>query len=439
MNRGDYKNLYEKWVVMREWEYGPRIHPASGADVDEFEYLTKMLVAHLPDGLEGAGSNPRVVNLQSPWEAAVFLFHIQNIVGEKYGGRMVYRGQKRASWPLVSTLDRLSGNQHAFNRALLECHFLVSMLRGIQTDLSLFCREEGASLHLSLPLRAYLPVAQHYGVPTPLLDFTADPAVAAYFASRDSEDVPDDEAVIYCYQISSLMKKGGIANLQFTPPFFPRPYTQKGLFVEALPDCEDFRNLLSPDLEIRFPILKGNDSFRVIREVEVDLEPILTNMQRLRHFAKMGVARLHVERSGGSLSLDEVVGFIRKFHLSVEPEIKDLFKDRFKDPVSYLLEFVAAIEDMLYWLCYHEFSGGLKIDLDVLDFVVKSNPEIFRMMVSVYRMLIGGELGLSISSHQIDGKRKLIEVFVGALGRAGEKHAISPEEIWGILDPAKNS
>ena len=47
---------------------------------------------------------------------------------------------------------------------------------------------ELSSLHKNVD--ATLAVAQHYGIPTPFLDFTTDPDVAAFFASHESCTVP---------------------------------------------------------------------------------------------------------------------------------------------------------------------------------------------------------------------------------------------------------
>lgn len=47
-----------------------------------------------------------------------------------------------------------------------------------------------ASLHSDRD--AILAVAQHYGIPTPLLDFTREPEIAAFFAA-DGEPTPVDE------------------------------------------------------------------------------------------------------------------------------------------------------------------------------------------------------------------------------------------------------
>jgi hypothetical protein len=85
----------------------------------------------------------------------------------------VYRGDRDARWPLLTSLDKLGGAHTPHGKADLEEHILRNFIR------------------YSRPYFAQPPVnewevlvaAQHHGLPTRLLDWTYSPLVAAHFAT----------------------------------------------------------------------------------------------------------------------------------------------------------------------------------------------------------------------------------------------------------------
>jgi hypothetical protein len=93
----------------------------------------------------------------------------------------VYRGDGDASWPLLTSLDKLGGANPPHSKADLEEHILRNFLR------------------YSRPYLAQTPVnewevlvsAQHHGLPTRLLDWTYSPLVAAHFATLNTERESD--------------------------------------------------------------------------------------------------------------------------------------------------------------------------------------------------------------------------------------------------------
>jgi FRG domain len=84
----------------------------------------------------------------------------------------VYHGSADATWPLLTSLDRLGGVTPPHTKARLEAHILRHFLRY-------------ARPYLSRPIDEWelLMTAQHYGVPTRLLDWTYSPLIAAHFAT----------------------------------------------------------------------------------------------------------------------------------------------------------------------------------------------------------------------------------------------------------------
>jgi len=93
----------------------------------------------------------------------------------------VYRGDGDASWPLLTSLDKLGGVNPPHSKADLEEHILRNFLRYSRPYLS------------QTPVNEWevLVAAQHHGLPTRLLDWTYSPLVAAHFATLNSDRASD--------------------------------------------------------------------------------------------------------------------------------------------------------------------------------------------------------------------------------------------------------
>jgi hypothetical protein len=92
----------------------------------------------------------------------------------------VYRGDGDASWPLLTSLDKLGGVSPPHTKADLEEHILRNFIR--------YSRP-----YLNNPASDWevLVAAQHHGLPTRLLDWTYSPLVAAHFATLEAERESD--------------------------------------------------------------------------------------------------------------------------------------------------------------------------------------------------------------------------------------------------------
>jgi hypothetical protein len=98
----------------------------------------------------------------------------------------VYRGASDASRPLLTSLDRLSGENRPHGKVDLEEHILRNFIRYSRPHL------DETRPHNDWEL---LVAAQHHGVPTRLLDWTYSPLVAAFFATRPLEGAEKDRAI----------------------------------------------------------------------------------------------------------------------------------------------------------------------------------------------------------------------------------------------------
>jgi hypothetical protein len=88
----------------------------------------------------------------------------------------VYRGDADATWPLLTSLDKLGGVESPHSKGDLEEHILRNFIRYSRPYLQ----------HPPENEWEVLVVAQHHGLPTRLLDWTYSPLVAAHFATLDS-------------------------------------------------------------------------------------------------------------------------------------------------------------------------------------------------------------------------------------------------------------
>lgn len=144
--------------------------------------------------------------------------------GKHYG----YRGQRDSRWHLVPTILRHLPDHPGSIKKTLE-----DRLR----TLAVFCEAmkqllgKGATTKLEK-----IAIAQHYGIPSPLVDLTWSPWIALYFASRKGE--ANDVGVVQCFSIGELSRitAGGanrLGRLRLVEmDFVPRIKAQKGFFLE---------------------------------------------------------------------------------------------------------------------------------------------------------------------------------------------------------------
>lgn len=148
--------------------------------------------------------------IETVWEEG---WHLWDLISHfnKIGGltsSLIYRGQRDASWGLLPGLYRREVN--IFGSISLEDRYLLAEQRMLD---HFFERA-----YLLLPGFSRGPivdriVAQHYGVPTQLLDWTIDPFIAMFFACQET-GASSDGAIFYIQPLRSLLVQNPI-NLPF--------------------------------------------------------------------------------------------------------------------------------------------------------------------------------------------------------------------------------
>lgn len=97
----------------------------------------------------------------------------------RFRSRFAYRGLSDASYPLHTTLTRLGGNYGALEKHLLRNFRKYAHRRVVERD----------------SVWHWLSVAQHYGLPTRLLDWTYSPFAALHFATSHIDKFHVDAVV----------------------------------------------------------------------------------------------------------------------------------------------------------------------------------------------------------------------------------------------------
>lgn len=113
-------------------------------------------------------------------------------------GQFLFRGHGSPNWPLISTFDRwYKGPKH--QKAKVAERLVTLFIREAEgLDVPADVREDEVSR---------LALAQHYGLPTRLLDWTESPYIAAFFAFAGRAFSPDrsDDVAVWCLDTNHEM------------------------------------------------------------------------------------------------------------------------------------------------------------------------------------------------------------------------------------------
>jgi hypothetical protein len=151
----------------------------------------------------------------------------------------VYRGDRDASWPLLTSLDTLGGAGSPHSKAELEEHILRNFIRYSRPYFS----------HPPENDWEVLVAAQHHGLPTRLLDWTYSPLVAAHFATVENDR--NSDRVVWRLDWKSVHRFFRLPELALLIQDLEgilagdRPMTPWMLF-NAPPDAKQFACMLEP-------------------------------------------------------------------------------------------------------------------------------------------------------------------------------------------------
>jgi len=117
----------------------------------------------------------------------------------------LFRGQSNSEWPLQTTLERNTRLKNRmsvgmYNGAVIS---IGTLMKGFVSDLPDF-RDETVDFpapqdlrYTSLQNKELAVFLRHHGFPSPLLDWSRSPYVAAYFAFHEETDGVENRAIYY--------------------------------------------------------------------------------------------------------------------------------------------------------------------------------------------------------------------------------------------------
>jgi hypothetical protein len=165
---------------------------------------------------------------------------------------VLFRGQADSDWPLKTTLERRTEKRFDVLSYLNTATSCVNELESFTgkrwntlsyPELKKEIESVQDSMRVYLPCYDYLVYLRHHGFPSPLLDWTSSPFVAAYFAYRDHVD--KEKATVYAFietTGSGKSKQGGRPMISVQGPYVTtdaRHFAQMAQYSIATEWCLD--------------------------------------------------------------------------------------------------------------------------------------------------------------------------------------------------------
>jgi hypothetical protein len=207
----------------------------------------------------------------------------------------VYHGTPDATWPLLTSLDRLGGVTAPQTRAHLEAHILRNFIRYSRPYL------------LSPPANDWelLVAAQHHGVPTRLLDWTYSPLIAAHFATRERQ--AEDTVAVWRLDWQQVHRAFGLPDLALLITDLERLFAETGPFTpwvlfDTPAETRPFACLLElPSLDVR--IVAQSATFTLCSDTSRPFDSFLAQHGLHAALTKFVIPAQHVARVRDQLDL----------------------------------------------------------------------------------------------------------------------------------------
>lgn len=147
----------------------------------------------------------------------------------------LFRGHAKESWKLKTTLERYSEKEYSirdYYQILLAVEPAVASCTSKSWNLSPDVIIDKMFPFAPPPEYDFMIYLRHHGFPSPLLDWSSSPYVAAFFAFQPRPEKEDKNIAIYSYVEYYGYPKGEISNQTYITRLGPRVHTDKRHFIQ---------------------------------------------------------------------------------------------------------------------------------------------------------------------------------------------------------------
>lgn len=251
----------------------------------------------------------------------------------------VYRGQKNAEWELLPSIHRKRKENSNLNLKNHEMKLYENIRKQNLTEF----QKQDQFINEIIKM-------QHYGIPTPLLDWTSNPLIALFFATASGND-----GKIFIVDLT----KQKVVN------FDENDYKKYSKFLQSIykkENTEDFENNLEEGC-IFIKSINENNRIKAQRGLfSLDINPYL-RLMRLPHvliynsYSKYIFFKFKEEKQ----ELENIEKYLKKF---LEENIKDLKDKKTDDIFNLIYNFFLDLKEIINSIIAGEIIKILDISIE---------------------------------------------------------------------------